>query len=274
LSAASFQPKSTNRKLARTTTVRTGTGPLDTRFFPHAPFCSSTYTSIEATCSDGCPFKRQGDDRRGCFADAGFSRMTSKRLDRGALGLRALDVIRQEAQAIDLAFGGRRVPQDGARGGRDLRLHVGGDVGTTAGARLLAEAAKRWRARGGGTVWSYTHAWREVARAAWGPAISVLASIERPEDARAARRRGYAAAIVVPMFPEGARAFSYRGLKIVPCPAETGDATCIECRLCLDRDLLGLGVAIGFEVHGKDEKRAREQLVQLRRRPTQLEALA
>ena len=41
--------------------------------------------------------------------------------------------------------------------------------------------------------------------------------------------------------------------KVVPCPAEDGKTTCVECRLCLDRDLTRLGVAIGFAAHGHQQ---------------------
>jgi hypothetical protein len=196
------------------------------------------------------------------------------RLDRGAAGHSALDVIREEVRAIDGAFGvygrpgkqpTRRIPQDGARGGRDLRLHVAGDVGSIEGAELLAGAAKRWRARGGGSVWTFTHTWRTVPRAAWGPDISVLASVERAEEIASARRQGYAAAIVVPEHPSS-RAYRLPGsiTPIVPCPAETKGRTCAECRLCLDRDLMG--VAIGFAAHGHGVAQVKETLVQLGRR--------
>jgi hypothetical protein len=52
--------------------------------------------------------------------------------------------------------------------------------------------------------------------------------------------------------------------KIVPCPAETRGKTCVECRLCLDVDLLGLDVAIAFQAHGPKARSTREVLVQLR----------
>src|SRR5262249_7514854 len=94
----------------------------------------------------------------GCFAEAGFTRFMARRLDAAAEGLAADQVIAEEAQLIDAAFKGGRVPQDGARGGRDLRLHVGRDVGSALGARPLAgpsggrpRGAGGWRApRGGG----------------------------------------------------------------------------------------------------------------------------
>jgi hypothetical protein len=256
--SVSFRPKSENRKLSPVHQIRAaGRNP---RLVAQKPFVSSTYVSIAATCPDNCAFKTGA-----CYVMSGITGITGRKLDAAAHGLTADQVIAEEARLIDGAFHGRRIPQDGARGGRDLRLHVGGDVGSVLGARLLAGAAGRWRDRGGGAVWTFTHAWRDVPREAWGP-ISVLASVERPEDIQAARAVGYAAAIVVDKFPSE-RAFSVPGssAKIVPCPAETRGTTCVECRLCLDADkLLERNVVIAFEAHGPMARRAREALVQQR----------
>jgi len=225
---------------------------------PSPPFVAVTNASIAATCGTACPFKDAG-----CYAQAGITRFVARRLDAAAAGLTAGQVIAQEVTLIDRSFRGGRVPQDGAKGGRDLRLHVGGDVGSAAGAQMLADAAERWEQRGGGRVWTMSHAWRDVPREAWGP-IAVLASVEHPVDIEVARARSYAAAIVVDRFPS-ARAFHLPGstARIVPCPAELVDSagkprtTCVQCRLCLDRDLLALNIAIAFEVHGPGSKKAR-----------------
>jgi hypothetical protein len=120
-----------------------------------------------------------------------------------------------------------------------------------------AERGHFWRAA------KFTHAWREVPRDAWG-SISVLASVEQLGDIEAARAAGYAVAIVVDEVPTD-KAFFRVGsdTKIVPCPAETRGATCIECRLCLDDDKLARSnVAIAFEAHGPTARRVREVLVQ------------
>jgi hypothetical protein len=192
----------------------------------------------------------------------------ARRQDEAARGYTALEVIREEVKLIDRAFH-RAVPQDGARGGRDLRLHVGGDVGCVEGAVLLGGAACRWRDRGGGAVWSFTHLWREIPRSAWGDAINVIASIETPENIEQARVAGYPAALVVSNLPS-TRAFTLRGTtaRIIPCPAETsGKATkrisCASCRLCVDRDLLAMNAAIAFEAHGPGARLVREVLERL-----------
>jgi hypothetical protein len=218
---------------------------------PVRPFCSATYASIERTCSEGCPFKRDGKGGvGGCFANSGFTKFAINRLDAAARDRTAISVAQEEADAIDRAWPAG-VPQDGAGDrGRDLRLHVAGDVRSTAGAKLLAEASQRWLERGGGTPWTYSHSWREIPAAAWG-VIQVLASVESNRQVRQAARRGYAAAIVVAEFPNGDRAFDVGGgFKAIPCPAETRGTTCVACRLCLDRDLLGMKRAIAFRAHG------------------------
>jgi hypothetical protein len=124
--------------------------------------------------------------------------------------------------------------------------------------------------RKGGASWTYTHLWREVPRSAFG-AINVLASVESPEEIEVAAAAGYSAAITVDAFPSR-KAFKLPGssFTLVPCPAEVrGDGarrvTCVACRLCLDRDLLALNVAIAFEAHGPQAAKVRDTLVQLRR---------
>lgn len=228
------------------------------------PFCSSTFAAIQASCPDSCRFKRDTDGTsHGCFADAGLTRGRGKKLDTAAAGMSALEVAKAEALAIRRMFRGRRIPQDGARGGRDLRIHVGGDATTDACARELAGAADDWRARGGGAVWSYSHSWRDVKRSSWG-SVSVLASIEDPADARRARARGYVAALVVERFPSERR-FTLAGEDFIPCPAETRGRTCVECRLCFDDDRLRrLGVGIAFALHGSARVIAKESLLQIR----------
>lgn len=262
LGAASFQPKSCNRKLGPVALVPTAGRP---RPEAHPPFVASTYVSIASTCSSACPFKGNG-----CFIQHGPTRALASSLDVAARGIRALDVIREEVRLLDRSFRGGPIPPNGGAGPRDLRLHVGGDVGSESGARLLARAAERWRSRGGGLVWTYTHWWRKISREAWGDDISVLASVEGAEDIEAARQRGYASAIVVERFPSD-KAFGLPGSPstIVPCPAETRGRTCVECRLCFDdQKLLSQSRAIAFEAHGNGRKLVASTLVQLRRKST------
>lgn len=272
-----FRPASASHKLSPVRSERY-VHPRSGRVFerPHAvaPFVASTYVSIEATCPSDCPMKGAG-----CYAQSGFTAPAVRQLDAGARGMSGLDVIRAEALAIDRSFTGqgghwapglKRVPQDGARGGRDLRLHVAGDIpseGAEDAARLLAGAARRWRIRGGGAVFAYTHQWHRATRAAWG-SISVLASCDQPHEVELARQRGYAAALVVGAVPSE-RAFTIPGVpgKVVPCPAQTRGTTCAECRLCLDRDLLALDVTVAFAVHGVHSAAARERAWQPRRSP-------
>lgn len=240
--APRFVPVSYNRKLVPVERLPIGSRP---RPRARGPFVSGTAAR---------PFRG-----RGRFAEAGFTRFTAQKLDAAAWGLTVEQVIAEEARLIDGAFDKGRVPQDGARDGRDLRLHGGRDVGSVAAIRLLGGAADRWHDRGGGAVGSFTHAWREVPREAWG-SISVLASVERPADIEAARVAGYAAAIVVDELPSD-KAFSLPGsnAKIVPCPAETRGRTCVECRLCLSAGKLARrNVAIAFEAHDRMARRVRE----------------
>lgn len=219
-----------------------------------APFVAATYVSISKTCPSSCVFKDAG-----CFAQNGFIRRFTRPLDLQAAeaGLDGLQVARNEAKLIDASFGGGPVPQDGARGGRDLRLHVGGDVASTAAAAVLAEAVNRWHARGGGEVWTYTHRWREIPVATWGR-IHIWASTETAAEAVEATRLGYRASITLPvgsytggkkqLIAESSGA-SGAVVSVLPCPWEERRIPCNRCRLCLRPRLPGNPV-IGFSVHG------------------------
>lgn len=255
--AVSIQERSSNRKLAPCDLVhvRDSMGNPRIRPTPTGPYCASTYVSIAATCPTSCTFRDNG-----CYAQAGASHLTMGALDRAGRRTTGLDVTLAEAAKLDSLWPGG-VPQDGHRGGRDLRLHVGGDTSCKTGARALAESVARLQARGLGAAWSYTHAWRTIPRAAFGP-ISVLASCETPADAVEAMAMGYAPAVTVEEFPSR-RAFRYaRGLKAIPCPFERGgDTTCVRCRLCFDdKRLRQAGRAIAFATHGADAEQARTRL--------------
>jgi hypothetical protein len=206
---------------------------------------SATYASPES-CSPECPFRRWG----GCYASHGNVGIHARRLDCGPAS--PLEIARDEGAAI------RMLPTDG----RPLRLHVSGDARTSAAARELAEAVGSLQGRGGGPAWTYTHAWREVPRDAWG-AVQVLASCERPRDLAAATRRGYAGALVVSDF--GRRFELPDGLRPLPCPQERGTARdCHECRQCLRADELhAAGLAVIFQARAPARK-ARATLARIR----------
>lgn len=257
---ARFVEKSTNPVLARVEFVPAGRPGEPPRPVARPPFICSTSVSIQSTCSDICPLKGNG-----CYVTSGRMAFGAQTLDRETMGLTASEVIAEEVRLIDGAFGGGPIPQDGAKGGRDMRCHVGGDTPSAEDAATLGGACQRWVERGGNPPFTYSHRWREIPKAAFGPWISVLASVELPEDIERAREAGYAAAILVERFPSE-RAFHLQGttMKIIPCPGQTRNIPCVECRLCIDRDLLAMNVAIGFEARGAGARKVRETLVQLR----------
>ena len=225
------------------------------RPIPVPPYCSTTYVSIAATCPSTCRFKGAG-----CYVQVGITGARARALDDAAasLGMSGDDVTRAEAILIDKQWPSG-VPQDGARGGRDLRLHVGGDVASADGALVLAAAAQRWMARGGGAVFTYTHRWAEIPRSAWNP-INVLASVETLSEADEAASLGYMPSFTMQWFPSE-RAWRPRQskteLKVVPCPAQTRKKTCVQCRLCMSHQP---GMAIGFAMHGIKAQRSKRQL--------------
>jgi hypothetical protein len=124
----------------------------------------------------------------------------------------------------------------------------------------LGEAATRWRERGGGNVWTYTHSWDKIEPEDFGPAISVLASVETPQEVVAATDRGYTPAMTVVAF-HSSRAYSVPKtcVKIIPCPAQTrGGVKCINCRLCFKK--LPKGKAVSFHLHGCGATKAASRL--------------
>ncbi len=126
---------------------------------------AATYAPIAQTCPDTCPLKANG-----CYAQGGNVGMHVRRLERATDGLNGDTAAMLEAAQIKDA----KIRDD-----RPLRIHVSGDAITDFRARTISEAARSWR----GKVWSYTHAWREVARSSWNN-VSVLASCESLPQAK------------------------------------------------------------------------------------------
>lgn len=230
---------------------------------------STTYASTKTSCPRSCEFFDNG-----CYGQNGPVGFTERRLSRGAARLASVLTAQQEAAAIDGAFKGNDIPQDGMLGGRDLRLHTVGDASTIKAASLLGGAAARWRLRKGGRVWTYTHAWREVPRAHWGRAVTVLASVVKLSDVAAARAQGYPVARTVARFPmrDGKPLASWidGGVKHVACPAQTREDTgCADCGICLtDPDkLVKLEIVVTFEAHGAQENKVKRHLDVLNNQP-------
>jgi hypothetical protein len=203
---------------------------------------AATYASIEASCPASCSLKGNG-----CYAHGGNVALHVRRLD--ASKASPLMAARDEADAIDASPRPR---------GKALRLHVAGDCSTIVAANTVAAASGRWLERGGGPVWTYTHAWRSVPRTMAWERVSALASIETAADAKVARRAGYAPALVVAEHPADGRAWKANGITWIPCPAQTRDnITCADCRLCWDdAKLKARNAGITFAVHGSRKRRA------------------
>lgn len=204
---------------------------------------SATYASIDGSCPKDCAHRDSG-----CYAQAGNVGFTTSRLNR-AQGERtredAREVARQEAREIKAAI---LAGEDT----RPLRIHVAGDCRTPSAAETLSKAVEGWRQK----VWSYTHAWKRVSRASWGK-VSVLASVDKAEDMALAFERGYAPAIVVESHPADGKAYVREdGIKVIPCPNQTRDVTCVDCGLCMNADKLhSMKAAIAFAAHGVAKKR-------------------
>lgn len=264
---------SCNRKIQRVDHVPIGKGGYKRfKIVPRPPHVAQTYVSIKNSCPP-CEFKEDGS----CYAMAGFTGAAVRLLDQRGAESVALDrdaPMREEAKALDGVYV-RGVPQRGGRcgtKGMDLRLHVSGDVTSRRGVAILVKAVYRYKLRGGGQAWLYTKRWREVPRGDWGP-INVLASVETPKAFAEAVKLGYVSAVTLPDIggdrAVGAEFYQVEsGLedwKLVPCPAEQkDDVTCVSCRLCVERDLFKLKIAIAFELHGPPGGPHEKALVQLR----------
>jgi len=233
MSLASITLATANRKLTR-----------DPRARP-----VSVTRAAQRSCPRSCPFLNSG-----CYAESGPAGIHSSRLNRVADTARASsrDIARQEARAIATQW-----PIDG----RPLRLHEVGDARTVTAARILARAVAARQASGAGLAWSYTHAYDVVRRREWG-SVSVLASVETAAQARAARRAGYAPAMVAQTAADGIRKLAAAGIQGIPCPAESGAAPdCASCGLCMRADRLReLRRGIIFTPHGSGARRVRDKV--------------
>lgn len=195
---------------------------------------SVTFVSQE-TCPKTCALRGTA-----CYAEWGSVGIHRVRLNRESSGLSSMELSRNEAAAVE-----------GLSGKRPLRLHVVGDCTDNYAAHIVAESAAIYSSRHDQTVWTYTHAWRDIYRANWGY-VSVLASCETTAQVRDANTLGYSAAILVDSHA-GDKAYMRDGLKILPCPEQTGRAAnCLECGLCLKDDLLLKSrLTIAFALHGR-----------------------
>ena len=217
---------------------------------------AATTYAAQTSCPTSCPFFDGG----GCYANAGaLGTFITAPLNAAANAV--------EHSALDVAhFEAKRIRRMRVKPGRPLRLHTVGDCTSDEAARVVADAAAVYVARGGGPVWTYTHAWRDVARESWGE-ISALASCETSADVADALDRGYAPSIVAERFDSPARHIlseaeseSAAGVDVLPCPQQTKGRTCSDCKLCFDdAKLRTRGYAIGFEVHGSPDTVRRAQ---------------
>lgn len=219
---------------------------------------ATTYVSIKASCPDTCSMKADGT----CYAQGGMVGMQVRRIEARSPRATSAAAAQIEAKLIRAAFKGGDVPQDGAHGGRDLRIHTSGDCRTPSAAWKVGRAATDWRNRRGGAAWTYTHAWKAVPRHEWGRDVSVLASVDNATEATEARSQGYAPAMVVAEFPNGSKMFESEGMRWVPCPAQTRENVgCADCRLCMNADkLFNRDTGIAFEAHGNKTAQLKRKL--------------
>jgi hypothetical protein len=187
------------------------------------------------SCPPDCPFMDSG-----CYGEHGMQWFHTRRIN-NSKERRPVDIARVEAAEIDALK-----PM-----GLPLRLHVVGDCRTDAAARTVGEACERYIGRGGGPVWTYTHAWHHVRRDSWGNALSVLASVESDSGCARAVHRGYGVMRVVAASPPA--------LELgVWCPQQSGKVeSCADCLLCARPNLRKPIVVVA---HGSGQRKIRASL--------------
>lgn len=248
---ALFRDRSCNEKLSNVKRFRHPKG--YNVMVAQQPFVATTYTSIKLTCPSSCRFKDNG-----CYIQAGPSSLFANRLDMHDQ-FTGTEVNEIEAELIDQAWV-RGVPQEGARGGIDIRIHSGGDFRSARGARAVGGALDRFKSRRGGDGWGYTHRWRTIPADSYGPAMSILASVETLPEVEQAIELGYTPAMTMRFFyhKTAYRLPGLESVKVIPCPEQTRGIKCNKCRLCMKK--LPKGTAIGFELHGTGASQAAHRL--------------
>jgi hypothetical protein len=210
---------------------------------------AATFVS-QVSCPADCPWYDDGKWGSPCYANNGFQGFMTAKLNQGKGD--HVDAAREEAKLIR-----------GLSGERTLRLHVVGDCKDRVAAETVSKAADEYRAKRGQLVWTYTRAWEQIPREAWGN-VSVLASCETPAQVERAHQLGYATAMVVSEFIKPT-AYMRGSVKVVPCPQETGRIpTCVDCKLCWKDEILRkAGITIGFEAHSGGAAKVRQKLMQI-----------
>jgi hypothetical protein len=215
------------------------------RKLTHAKNVSSTWVP-QQSCHSDCPFKANG-----CYAEFNKSGLHTHRLNRvarqakQALAKLRVRLAREEASLIRTKLTGTR----------QLRVHVVGDCATPQAASIVGAAMVDHEKKHGQPAWTYTHSWRRILPKHWKGA-RVMASCEKAEDVPKAMARGYAAVLVVPPHPTN-KVYQFKGLNIVPCPAQFKDktgkypVTCEYCTLCKNPDRLReRNLVVGFQPDG------------------------
>jgi len=193
---------------------------------------STTYAS-QGSCPHSCPFR----GTRACYGI------------HGPLGIQWMKLNNKTTNTVQIAKDESRAI-DNLTGKNPLRVHTVGDCANNVAAKIVSAACERHTAKYNQPAYTYTHAWRVVDRASWGK-VSVLASCETPKAILEARKRGYAAAIVVQKFKRNS-VYLYGGTRVIPCPKQTGKTeSCQTCKLCMNADRLHkTRYSIAFHIHG------------------------
>jgi hypothetical protein len=204
----------------------------------------------QVTCHSDCPLKKNG-----CYAEIGRAGIHTHRLNAKAYKTRKGEAALRRQLAKEEAKQIR-----GLTGTRKLRVHVVGDCATADSARIVGRAMVAHQKKYNKSAWTYTHSFRRISKKSWAGA-NVLASCETPADVELAKKRGYAAALVVPPHPTH-KTYQHKGITVIPCPAQffrqNGErhTTCEHCAICQNPDMLyKTNRVVGFQPDGVTTKR-------------------
>jgi hypothetical protein len=200
----------------------------------------ATYVSMNS-CPEDCVLRGAG-----CYAETSYVGIVARRLNSECNKCDARELARAEARAINSAYKGKDIPKNTL-----LRLHVVGDSRTISGTQIINKAIGNWLSRGGKVAYSYTHCWKDIPRELWNN-VSMLASIDKPEQANLALELGYVPSLVVSEhISKSPYLVDNSDVKWIPCPAQTKGACCADCQLCCKSDyLFKRNYGITFSAHG------------------------
>lgn len=200
-----------------------------------------TYRTAD-TCPVSCPLRGSG-----CYARGRIFGIPARLGREAGEGYAELDAL------------AGTLPQGGI-----VRANVSGDLLDDTGAPdrpYLASLARLAASRPDAAVFTYTHAWRDLAPDL-APGVTVNASCESAADLERATAAGWPTVLTDPGGPDSLIGSTVAGRRVVQCPAQVREGlTCAECRLCARPSRRS---TVAFTVHGSGKAQASRAIAAVR----------